>query len=102
MNQPPKEEDVKFTELKFGGRVYYGRAQRAGQTVGTTPLAVRIELPAGHGDCPRDWFYLGQMPEARLAKELEEGFVPDHIWIECYRQAWHALRYRACPNCGSK
>jgi hypothetical protein len=93
MNHPPSEENTKFVDLKFGGRVYYGRAQISGQSVGTTPLAIRIDLPRGHGDCPRDWFYLSQTSEVKLAKSLEEGFIPDSIWIECYRQAWLNLKF---------
>lgn len=89
---PPKE--TKSVDLKFGGRVHYGRATAEGQTAGTSPMAVRIELPPGQGDCPDGWFYMGHTSEHRLLHSLADGFVPDALWIECYRQAWLTKKYR--------
>jgi hypothetical protein len=84
--EPPEES--KSVELHFGGKVHYGRATRSGQTVGIEPMALRIELPPGHGDCPDDWFYVGHTSEHSLLRSLADGFVPDVLRIECYRQAW--------------
>ena len=89
---PPKE--TKFVDLKYDGRVHYGRAIAEGQTAGTSPMAIRIELPPGHGDCPDSWFYMGHTSEHGLLHSLADGFVPDTLWIECYRQAWLAERHR--------
>jgi hypothetical protein len=89
---PP--EEAKSVELHFGGRVHYGRAVATGQTAGPTPMAVRIELPPGHGDCPDGWFYVGHTSESGLLRSLADGFVPDTLWIECYRQAWLREKHR--------
>jgi hypothetical protein len=95
--------DPKEAPLQFGGRVQWGRASFGpGQRVGVEPMAVRIELPPGHGECPSDWFYLGQTSEASLQRELATGFIPESLWIECYRQAWLREKHRPCPDCKSK
>lgn len=90
---PPENPD--FIELKFGGRVYYGRAKfEKGMRAGVEPLAIRIELPPGHGDCPTDWFYMRHTSEVNLLTKLQDGFIPDELWLECYRQAWLNLKHK--------
>lgn len=90
--EPPDES--KSIELHFGGRIHYGRATATGQTVGVNPMALRVELPPGHGDCPEGWFYVGHTSEHRLLQMVVDGFLPDVLWIECYRQAWLREKHR--------
>ena len=91
------------SEANFPGgvRVLWGRARFGpGQRVGVEPIAVRIEMPPGHGDAPKDWFYLGQMSDNKMRRDLEGGCIPEHIWVECYRQAWLREKHRPCSRCG--